>query len=76
MTRFFIGADELGQSEEIDFAEFIHLATGQSIVSGADWGGGRVELSPQPALDRHLRFARRLGVVQSLELGEDGPPVA
>lgn len=43
MSKFFIGAEELGESEQVDFAEFIQLLTGRSIVSGADWGGGRVE---------------------------------
>jgi len=43
MSKFFIGAEELGQSKEVSFDEFIQLAMGRSIVSGADWGGGRVE---------------------------------
>jgi T5SS/PEP-CTERM-associated repeat protein len=44
MTKFFIGAEELGESEQVGFPAFIHLATGRSIVSGADWNNsGRVE---------------------------------
>lgn len=44
MAKFFIGADELGGAEKIGFEDFIQLILGRSVVSGADWGGGRVEL--------------------------------
>jgi hypothetical protein len=43
MAKFFIGAEEVGESKEVSFEEFIQLAMGRSITSGADWGGGRVE---------------------------------
>lgn len=43
MSKFFIGAAELGKPRQVSFAEFIQLVTGRSIVSAADWGGGRVE---------------------------------
>jgi hypothetical protein len=43
MSKFFIGAPELGRPKQVTFADFIQLVTGRSIVSAADWGGGRVE---------------------------------
>src|ERR1039458_2708123 len=43
MSKFFIGAEELGRVQ-VGFAEFVQLVSGRSIVSAADWGGGRVEL--------------------------------
>lgn len=44
MTRFTIGAIEKKSRTESDFAEFVSIAKGRSIVSAADWGSGRFEL--------------------------------
>lgn len=43
MTRFSIGAAELGQVADSDFGEFISIVSGRSVVSGADWGEDRLE---------------------------------
>jgi hypothetical protein len=32
MAKFFIGAEELGESKEVSFAEFIQLAMGSTIL--------------------------------------------
>jgi hypothetical protein len=44
MTRFTIGAAELKDRVESDFAGFVSIAKGRSIISAADWGKGRFEL--------------------------------
>lgn len=45
MTEFTIGAYEMGNATFSDFAEFINIVKGRSIVSGADWSDtNRVEL--------------------------------
>ena len=43
MTRFSVGTQELGTGRDSSFEEFITLASGRSVVSGADWGD-RIEL--------------------------------
>ena len=43
MTEFSIGAQELGETRKSDFAEFINVVMGRSVISGADWGKDRVE---------------------------------
>ncbi len=44
MPRITIGAGELGETLQSDFADFVEMARGRSIVSGADWGKSRFEL--------------------------------
>lgn len=44
MTQFSIGASEMNERRESNFAEFVSIAKGRSIVSAADWGNGRIEL--------------------------------
>jgi hypothetical protein len=44
MTEFTLGAQELGEVQQSDFAEFISIVTGRSVISGADWGKERIEL--------------------------------
>jgi hypothetical protein len=44
MARFTIGAGELGEELQSDFADFVEIAKGRSIVSAADWGKDRFEL--------------------------------
>jgi len=43
MAEFTLGAQELGETQQSDFAEFINIVTGRSVVSGADWGNDRIE---------------------------------
>jgi len=43
MATFLLGAREQGDVQVSDFAEFISIIKGRSIVSGADWGKDRVE---------------------------------
>lgn len=43
MAEFTLGAQELGETQESDFAEFINIVTGRSVISGADWGKDRIE---------------------------------
>lgn len=43
MTEFTLGAQELGEVQQSDFAEFINIVTGRSVISGADWGKDRIE---------------------------------
>jgi len=44
MTEFTLGAHELGESQSSNFSEFISIVTGRSVISGADWSEGRIEL--------------------------------
>ena len=44
MSEFSLGAAETGDSIPSSFAEFISVASGRSIISGADWGDERFEL--------------------------------
>jgi hypothetical protein len=44
MTQFSIGAIEINERRESDFAEFVSIIIGRSIVSAADWNNGCVEL--------------------------------
>jgi len=44
MSNFSLGAQELGQTQQSDFDEFINIVSGRSVVSGADWGLDRFEL--------------------------------
>jgi hypothetical protein len=44
MTQFSIGAIEMNERRESNFAEFVSITKGRSIVSAADWGNGRIEL--------------------------------
>lgn len=44
MTQFSIGAIELHESRKSNFAEFVSITKGRSIVSAADRGNGQVEL--------------------------------
>ena len=43
MVKFTLGAQELDETQHSDFAEFINIITGRSVVSGADWGKDRIE---------------------------------
>ena len=44
MTMYSIGALELKERRESDFAEFVSIVKGRSIISAADWGNERIEL--------------------------------
>jgi hypothetical protein len=44
VAHFTLGAKELGKEENSSFSEFINIAMGRSITSGADWGKERIEL--------------------------------
>lgn len=44
MAEYTLGAFELGQNIPSNFAEFISITKGRSIISGADWGNERFEL--------------------------------
>lgn len=44
MASYSVGAQEARQEVPSDFAEFISLVKGRSIISAADWDGGRFEL--------------------------------
>jgi len=44
MSEFTLGAHELGETQQSDFAEFINIVKGRSVISGADWGKDRIEL--------------------------------
>jgi len=44
LADFTVGAAEIAGSRASDFAEFIGVAKGRSIVSAADWGSDRFEL--------------------------------
>lgn len=43
MVEFTLGAQELGETQQSNFAEFINIVTGRSVISGADWGNDRIE---------------------------------
>jgi hypothetical protein len=43
MSKFLVGAAELGRLQPVSFAEFVQLVKGRSIVTAADWGEERVE---------------------------------
>ncbi len=43
MAEFTLGAQELGEVQQSNFAEFISIVTGRSVISGADWGKDRIE---------------------------------
>lgn len=43
METFTIGLQELGSEVKSNFAEFISIAQGRSIITGADWGRDRIE---------------------------------
>ena len=44
MTEFTLGAQETGENQQSNFAEFINIVSGRSVTSGADWGKDRIEL--------------------------------
>lgn len=44
MAQFSVGAPEFERSRQSSFGEFITIASGRSIISGADWGPERIEL--------------------------------
>jgi hypothetical protein len=65
MARFTIGAEEVTRPRDIGFAEFIQVAIGRSIVSGADWGNEPVEFGSSG--DAMLRiFLRSNGIEVNL----------
>lgn len=43
MAEFTLGAQELGETQQSNFAEFINIVNGRSVISGADWGNDRIE---------------------------------
>lgn len=43
MAKFTLGAQEFNQESQSDFSEFITIAKGRSIISGANWGKDRIE---------------------------------
>lgn len=44
MTMYSIGAAEVNERRQSDFAEFLSIVKGRSIISAADWGNERIEL--------------------------------
>lgn len=44
MTMYSIGAAEINERRQSDFAEFVSIVKGRSIISAADWGNERIEL--------------------------------
>lgn len=44
MPEYIIGMPEFDEERDSDFAEFINLVAGRSVVSGGDWGPERLEL--------------------------------
>ncbi len=76
MARYTFGAYEKQAVSSVDFAEFVELVKGRSIISLADWGPARLELGLSGSVMLRVLVAEAEIKVNCLSTQNQNEPLA